>query len=109
MALFAIADTHLSLSTNKPMNIFSGWDDYVERLEGHWRELITDDEMQKIINKAHQLPYGDILVEFLDMFVKTFAAHTHPYPGLPPCQTMDYIETTSYDLKKILSDTVRIN
>lgn len=72
-------------------------------------ELITDDEMQKIINKAHQLPYGDILVEFLDMFVKTFAAHTHPYPGLPPCQTMDYIETTSYDLKKILSDTVRIN
>lgn len=44
MALFAIADTHLSLSTNKSMNVFSGWDDYVERLERHWRELITDDD-----------------------------------------------------------------
>lgn len=44
MALFAIADTHLSLSTNKSMNVFSGWDDYVERLEHHWRELITDED-----------------------------------------------------------------
>ena len=44
MALFAIADTHLSLSTNKSMNVFSGWDDYVERLEHHWRELITDND-----------------------------------------------------------------
>lgn len=44
MALFAIADTHLSLSTNKSMNVFSGWDDYVERLERHWREIVTDDD-----------------------------------------------------------------
>ena len=44
MALFAIADTHLSLSTNKSMNVFSGWDDYVERLERHWRELVTDND-----------------------------------------------------------------
>ena len=44
MALFAIADTHLSLSTNKSMNVFSGWDDYVERLERHWREIITEDD-----------------------------------------------------------------
>ena len=44
MALFAIADTHLSLNTNKSMNVFSGWDDYVERLESHWRELITDED-----------------------------------------------------------------
>lgn len=44
MALFAIADTHLSLNTNKSMNVFSGWDDYVERLERHWREIVTDDD-----------------------------------------------------------------
>ena len=44
MALFAIADTHLSLNTNKSMHVFSGWDDYVERLEQHWRELITDED-----------------------------------------------------------------
>lgn len=71
--------------------------------------LITDDEMQKIIDKAHQLPYGDILVEFLELFRRTFLNHVHPYPGLPPCQTEDYIQTSTYDLDKILSDSVRIN
>lgn len=72
-------------------------------------DLITDDEMQKILEKAHQLPYGDILVDFLKQFVHTFAVHTHPYPGLAPCGTSEFIETTTYDLDKILSESVRIN
>lgn len=41
MSLFAIGDTHLSFGTNKPMNIFHGWNNYVERLEQNWRALIT--------------------------------------------------------------------
>lgn len=45
MALYAIADTHLSLGgTNKSMTVFSGWDDYVERLEANWRDSVTDDD-----------------------------------------------------------------
>ena len=44
MSLFAIADTHLSFSTDKPMNIFQGWDDYVERLKKNWTYLITEDD-----------------------------------------------------------------
>lgn len=71
--------------------------------------LIDDAEMQKILDMAHVLPYGDILVDFLKLFVKTFATHVHPYPGLPPCQTEDYIKTTSYDFDKMLSESVRIN
>lgn len=73
------------------------------------KELINNNEMQKIIDKAHKLPYGDVLVEFLNMFVDAFAKHVHPYPGMPPCQTSEYIETTTYDLKKILSENVAIN
>ena len=45
MHLFAIADTHLSLRTNKPMDIFQGWSDYVQRLEANWRRLVTDDDV----------------------------------------------------------------
>ena len=41
MALFAIGDTHLSLGTNKPMTVFAGWDNYVERIEKNWRQLIS--------------------------------------------------------------------
>ncbi len=44
MALFVIGDTHLSLSVNKPMDIFGGWDNYMERLEKNWRALVTDND-----------------------------------------------------------------
>ena len=40
MSLFAIGDTHLSLGTDKPMNIFRGWDNYVERLVSNWNRVV---------------------------------------------------------------------
>ncbi|MDO5123457.1 MAG: metallophosphoesterase [Eubacteriales bacterium] len=42
MSVYAIADLHLSLGTDKPMDIFSGWSDYVTRLENNWRRLVSD-------------------------------------------------------------------
>ena len=33
MSLYAIADLHLSLSSNKPMDIFKGWNNYIESLK----------------------------------------------------------------------------
>ena len=34
MALYAIGDLHLSLSSNKPMDVFGeAWKNYVQRLE----------------------------------------------------------------------------
>ena len=42
MSIFAIGDTHLSFSTDKPMNIFKGWDDYVARLTKNWHALISE-------------------------------------------------------------------
>ena len=44
MSLFAIGDTHLSFGTDKPMNVFRGWDNYVERLETNWNNLISEDD-----------------------------------------------------------------
>ena len=44
MALFAIADLHLSLGVHKPMDIFRGWSDYQERLERNWRAAVTDED-----------------------------------------------------------------
>lgn len=41
MALFAIADLHLSLSSNKPMNVFDGWHNYVERLYDNWQANVS--------------------------------------------------------------------
>ena len=42
MSLFAIGDTHLSFSCDKPMDVFRGWQDYVTRLEKNWRAVVED-------------------------------------------------------------------
>ncbi len=42
MSLFAIADLHLSLGADKPMDIFGGWENYVEKLTDNWKKIITD-------------------------------------------------------------------
>lgn len=65
MALYAIADTHLSLSTNKSMTVFSGWDDYVTRLENNWRRLITDEDTVVI---AGDISWGMSLKQAKDDF-----------------------------------------
>ncbi len=44
MSLFAIGDPHLSFSTDKPMNVFKGWDNYVERFEKNWKNIVTEDD-----------------------------------------------------------------
>lgn len=44
MSLFAIADLHLSLAGDKPMDIFSGWDNHAERLEKNWQQRVAPDD-----------------------------------------------------------------
>lgn len=44
MALYAIGDLHLPLAAGKPMDIFSGWDGYVDKLEAHWRRLVKPED-----------------------------------------------------------------
>ena len=42
MALFVLADLHLSLGSDKPMDVFPGWERYVEKLERNWRSLVKE-------------------------------------------------------------------
>lgn len=44
MSLYAISDPHLSLGTDKPMDIFKGWADYVSRLEANWRAVVSEED-----------------------------------------------------------------
>lgn len=42
MAVYAIADLHLSFGADKPMDVFSGWNDHAQRLEKNWRALVEE-------------------------------------------------------------------
>lgn len=44
MSVYAIADLHLSFGTNKPMDIFSGWTNYTDRIKANWQKLITEND-----------------------------------------------------------------
>lgn len=44
MAIFAIGDLHLSLGTDKPMDVFPGWEGYLPKLESKWRTLIQEND-----------------------------------------------------------------
>ena len=76
-------------------------------------DLITDDELNRVIESAYKLPYGEKLVEFLKAFVDAFVKHTHPYPMMPPnpFYTSTILEKKAQLLDKgeMLSNTVRIN
>jgi predicted phosphohydrolase len=44
MALYAISDLHLSFGTDKPMDVFPGWDNYTERLEKNWEAVVKPED-----------------------------------------------------------------
>ena len=44
MSLFVLGDLHLSLGEDKPMDVFAGWNDHMERRERNWRSLVTDSD-----------------------------------------------------------------
>lgn len=44
MAVFVIGDLHLSLGTNKPMDVFPGWEGYLPKLEKNWRTLVSPED-----------------------------------------------------------------
>jgi predicted phosphohydrolase len=44
LSLFVIADLHLSFGVQKPMDIFPGWEDHVERLTENWNRLIGPED-----------------------------------------------------------------
>ena len=72
-------------------------------------ELIKTSEMDDIMTKLHQLPYGDILVKMLYIIRDAITNHVHPYPGMPPCSDTDIMNLLSQDFKEILSNNVRIS
>lgn len=44
MALFAISDLHLSFASDKPMSIFRGWENHIERLTSNWNRVVGEND-----------------------------------------------------------------
>ena len=69
MAVYTIADLHLSLDGKKPMDVFPGWNDYVSRPTKNWNALVTPQDTVVIagdISWAMKLEDADLDFAYLD-------------------------------------------
>ena len=104
MSTATIVADKISLLSNNSPNYFKLTD----------REhLITDEELNNVLMNSYRLPYGEKLIEFLNVFVTAFLNHTHNFPMMPPnpYDTSGLLNKKSEMLDNLtmLSDTVRIN
>lgn len=107
MSLFAIADLHLSLGVDKPMDVFHGWADYVPRLKENWERLITPDDTVVIggdISWAMRLEecYEDFSFIHSLPGQKIFLKGNHDYWWQTKKKIEDYLSANGFDSIRIL-------
>ena len=109
MSLYAIGDTHLSFSADKPMNVFRGWDNYVERLEVNWKKVVDKndtvvvmgdvswamglEEAKKDFSFINELPGEKIIIK-----------GNHDYWWNTKKKMDEFLAANSFDTIKILSN-----
>lgn len=78
-------------------------------------DLITNEEMNRLLSEAYKLPYGEKLVNILKQMIDIFNTHTHDYVALPPNAAfvgeLNAIKRQYLDGEQppLLSDSIRIN
>ena len=107
MSLFAIADTHLSFGTDKPMDSFPGWNDYVDRIEKNWNKIVTADDAVVIAGDISWAMNFDELKADFDFIErlngkKIILKGNHDYWWNTSKKMNDFIESQGYKTISIL-------
>ena len=80
-------------------------------------DLISDEKLEKLIQRAHKVPYGDVLCDFISLFMKMYMMHSHPSNGAPPLnadpESVAFYSKYGVDKEslenELLSKDIRIN
>lgn len=98
MAVYTIADLHLSFGTDKPMDVFSGWANYTERIRQNWTRLVTPEDTVVLA--------GDIswAMNLKDTFADFSYIHQLPGKKLILKGNHDYWWTTKAKMDKYLAE-----
>ena len=93
------------------INIMSNKDSNVNHDLHDSDTLVKESEISNMMDRLHQVPMGDKLVEILDIMKGAILHHVHPCGGKEQAgDTPGYInKLKDYDLNKILSEYVRIS
>lgn len=105
MQIHAISDLHLSLSVDKPMDIFGGrWSNYMERLQEEWKSTVKEEDYVIIPGDISWATYIDEAVSdfiFIESLPgrKIISKGNHDYWWTTASKLLKFKE--KYDLKSI--------
>lgn len=107
MSLYTLADLHLSLGTDKPMDVFRGWDNYVRLIEDTWTYLVQPEDTVVIpgdISWAMKLHEIDADMAFLDKLpgTKILLKGNHDLWFSTKTKVEDYLTEHGWHTIKIL-------
>ncbi len=107
MSVYAIGDTHLSFSVDKPMDIFKGWDDYAMRLENNWQRLVEPQDTVIIngdVSWAMSLEEAEKDFDFLNRLngTKIISKGNHDFWWNTVTKMENFFKKKGFDTLKIL-------
>lgn len=107
MSLFAIADTHLSFGSDKPMDSFPGWNDYVSRLQKNWNNVVSDNDTVVIAGDISWAMNFEQLVPDFDFInslsgKKIILKGNHDYWWSTATKINTFISENNFDTIRIL-------
>lgn len=117
MAIYAIADLHLSFNTDKPMNIF-GWIDYEEKIKKDWLKKVKEEDLvllpgdfswelklentYKDFNFINELPGKKLMLKGNHDLWWTTLKSMRNYLEVNNIKNVDFIYNNSYEYKKYI-------
>lgn len=110
MSVYTIGDLHLSFGVKKPMDIFQGWDNYVERLTENWNRVVSDGDTVVVpgdISWAMDLSETAKDFEYIDRVLngeKILLKGNHDYWWTTAAKMNRFLEENGFSRIRILNN-----
>jgi len=69
-------------------------------------DLVTDENLVELSEKAHPVPYGDRLVELLSLMRDVLSTHIHPEHAMEAVKEEKLLKLLNFDLQRLLNKNV---
>jgi len=104
------ANSMVNIAADK-INLIGISDDTIDVNRTDRNTLIKTEDLSKLMDNLHQVPLGDKLVDFLNLFVAAFMTHEHHPHYSPPivCGKVEELYEAQNKINDILSEYVRIS
>lgn len=111
MAIYALADLHLSFGADKPMDVFGPrWENYTEKIYDNWQSIVADDDLVIIPGDVSWATYLSEACEdfkFINQLKgkKVIIKGNHDYWWTTLKKMEEFLAVNRFDTIKILNNT----